>query len=445
MSDQQKPPLAAEAPPGPDPTIGLLLADRYQITGLVGRGGMARVYRADDERLGREVAIKILGPPYADSQPFIDRFLEEARAAAGLSHPNLVHVYDSGSDGGLHFIVMELLERYRSVRERLSGGGPLAVDEALDLGAQLLDGLEAVHARGLVHCDVKAGNVLLGPGPLKLIDFGIARVSDDRVDGESSIGSLAYMSPEQLRGDALTPASDLFAVGVVLYEALTGELPFRGSNPDEMLAAHRGGPPARPSQLRPEVAPRLDDAILQALEPAPEQRFRSASAMRRAIESAQPAGVTDDTTQVHAVARPEVRAPSLRPDPTGRVARTPQRRSGAWLWPFVILAAAAIVALIVVVPLLQLGARNAPAPGGATSPAATAIPAGNRVTVPNTVGLGKDAAIAAATTARLNWTIQCNQDPKKPAGMVGQQPAAGTVVAAGAPFTMFSARIADCR
>ncbi len=444
MRDQQKPPLPPGAPEVPDPTIGLLLVDRYRITGIVARGGMARVYRADDERLGREVAIKILSSPYAAREPFIDRFLEEARAAAGVSHPNLVHVYDSGSDGGLHFIVMELLERYQSVRERLSGGAALAVDETLDLGAQLLDGLEAVHARGLVHCDVKAGNVLLGPGPVKLIDFGIARVSDERVGQGTSIGSLGYMSPEQLRGDPLTPASDLFAVGVVLYEALTGELPFRGSNPDELLAAHRRGPPRAPSLLRPELPPRLDDVILQALRPAPEQRFGSASAMRRALETV-PAAVTEQTTQVHAVARPEVLASPSRAPLAGRVAPQRRRRSPAWLGPFVILAAAAIVALIIIVPLLQLGARNGPAPEGTASPITTPIPAANRVTVPNTIGLSKDDAIQAASRARLNWTIQCNQDPKKPAGMVGQHPAAGTVAAPGSPFTMFSARIADCR
>ena len=455
MTDQPNPqPLAADAPASPDPTIGLLLADRYRISAILARGGMARVYRAADERLGREVAVKILGLPYAARETFTDRFLEEARAAAGISHPNLVHVYDSGSDRGLHFIVMELLERYRSVRERLATGGPLPVGETLELGSELLDGLTAVHAGGLVHCDVKAGNVLLGPGPVKLLDFGIARVRDEGAGAGISIGSLGYMSPEQLRDEPLGPTSDLFAVGVVLYEALTGELPYRGSDPEEMAAAHRAGLPRAPSQLRPEVPPRFDDAILQALEAAPERRFGSAAAMQRALETVDlpPASgsASDDTTQVHAVVRPPVtdsgsrRPPPAGPARAGSAARRRDRRRLGWVAPLIILAAAAIVALLVIVPLLGLGGRN-PAPGATGSPRATPVPVGNRVTVPNTVGLRKNDAISAATKARLNWTIECNQDPSKPEGMIRQEPAAGTSVAAGAPFTMFSARIADCR
>ncbi len=440
MTDQQDPPpLAADTPESPDRTVGLLLAGRYRISGLLARGGMARVYRAADDRLGREVAVKILGLPYAARQAFVERFLEEARAAAGISHPNLVHVYDSGSDGGLHFIVMELLERYSSVRERLATGGPLAVDEALHLASQLLDGLEA-------------GNVLLGPGPVKLIDFGIARVRDEAAGEGISIGSLGYMSPEQLRDEPLGPASDLFAVGVVLYEALTGDLPFNGSSPDEMAAAH-AGVPRPPSQLRSEIPPRLDAAILQALRLAPEQRFGSAAAMRRALEAVSAPPASEETTQVHALARPAGAQPgaatsgSRRSAPRQPPAQRPRRRRLAWLGPVAILAAAAIVALLVIVPLLKLGANNGPGPGetGTGSPTATAVPVSNRVTVPNTVGLSKGDAIDAANRARLKWTIECNQDPKEPDGVIRQEPAPGTVVAAGSPFTMYSARIADCR
>jgi eukaryotic-like serine/threonine-protein kinase len=448
MNDQPNPrPLAADAPESPDPTVGLLLADRYRIGALLARGGMARVYRATDERLGREVAVKILGLPYASREVFTQRFLEEARAAAGISHPNLVHVYDSGSDRGLHFIVMELLDGYRSVRERLATGGPLAVDETLDLGSQLLDGLDAVHARGLVHCDVKAGNVLLGPGPLKLIDFGIARVRGSEAGEGVSIGSLGYMSPEQLRDEPLSPASDLFAVGVVLYEALTGALPFHGSDPDEMAAAHLAGVARPPSQLRSGFPPRLDDVILQAVRSEPEQRFSSAGAMRRALETVATPRAAEETTQVHAVARHDVAGtPDRRAAPAPFPPPSRSRRPFGWLGPVVILAAAAVVALLVIVPLLELGARNGTGPPATTAgPTGTPVPIGNRVTVPNTVGLSKDAAIKAANGARLNWTIECNQDSAKPKGIIGQDPAAGTVVAAGSPFTMSSARIADCR
>ena len=144
---------------------GRILADRYRIVAPLARGGMARVFRARDERLERDVAVKVLSPPYADDPAFVDQFLAEARAAGSLSHPSLVHVYDSGSDGDAHYIVMELLDQHRSLKELLEADGPLPAERVLAIGRELLAGLRVVHARGLVHCDVKSGNVMLGPGP----------------------------------------------------------------------------------------------------------------------------------------------------------------------------------------------------------------------------------------------------------------------------------------
>jgi eukaryotic-like serine/threonine-protein kinase len=284
VTDQPRP-LPTGAPEQPDATIGLLLADRYRISELLARGGMARVYRARDVRLERDVAVKILSLPYAEDAAFARRFLDEARAAASLSHLNLVHVYDSGSDGRLHYIVMELLERYRSLRDILADRGRLSPAEVAGIGRELLAGLEAVHRRGLVHCDVKAGNVMVGPGATKLIDFGIARTPGDGSGDGSSIGSLHYMAPEQLRGERLTAASDLFSVGVVLYEALTGRVPYPGERPEDVAAAHRAGWVAPPAALAPEVPRRLSDAVVQALRPDPQHRFESARAMDRALAS----------------------------------------------------------------------------------------------------------------------------------------------------------------
>ena len=154
--------------------IGRTLADRYRVESEIARGGMASVYRARDLRLDRDVAMKVLASPYADDPRFTARFLDEARAAASLSHPSLVHVYDSGSDGRAHYIVMELLDRHRTLRDVLDSEGPRPADEVLRIGRELLAGLRVVHEHGLVHCDVKPANVMLGPGPAKLIDFGIA-------------------------------------------------------------------------------------------------------------------------------------------------------------------------------------------------------------------------------------------------------------------------------
>ena len=263
--------------------VGRTLADRYRIEAELARGGMANVYRARDLRLDREVAVKVLAARYADDPAFTARFLDEARAAASLSHPSLVHVYDSGSDGSSHYIVMELLDRHRTLRDRLAAEGPLPPDEVLSIGRELLGGLRVVHDRGLVHCDVTPANVMLGPGPAKLIDFGIASRPHDGNDDDTSIGSLRFMSPEQLRGEALTPASDLFSLGAVLYDALTGRPPYAGETPEEISAAHAAGGVRPPSTLVDGVPDRLDEAILQSLRRDPDARFTSADAMEASL------------------------------------------------------------------------------------------------------------------------------------------------------------------
>jgi serine/threonine-protein kinase len=443
-------------PEQPDSIVGRTLADRYRIEASIARGGMARVYRARDERLERDVAIKVLSPPYADDASFTSRFLAEARAAASLSHPSLVHVYDSGSDGDAHFIVMELLDRHRSLRDEIDARGPLPRDEVLRIGTELLAGLRVVHEHGLVHCDVKSGNVMLGPGPAKLIDFGIASPPHEAHEGDTSIGSLQFMSPEQLHGEALTAASDLFSLGVVLYEALSGRVPFPGSTPADVSAAQRAGDVRPPSSLVNVEPNRLDEMILQALRLDPDQRFHSAEAMAHALGAADDEisrEREDDTTRIVRVpAASEGYVPP--PLPASLPTRpAPQRRSGAAgrfnrLWGLLatlfVLGAVAVVVLLVVVPLLQLGQGDDGLPPGST-PTATQPSDPNLVTVPAVVGMSTSDAVAAANQAGLDWTINCNEDPTQPEGIIDQEPPAGTTVARGSPFAMFSARFADCQ
>jgi eukaryotic-like serine/threonine-protein kinase len=446
------------------PPIGSTLAGRYRIGSLIAAGGMARVYRARDERLDRDVAVKILAAPYADDPAYSERFLSEARAAAGITHPSLVHVYDSGTDDGRHFIVMELLDRHRSLRQVLEERGRLEVGEALEMGRQLLAGLGAVHDRGLVHCDVKAANVMLGPGPAKLIDFGIARSPGDPASGRVSIGSLSYMSPEQLRGEGLAPASDLFSLGVVLHEAITGTLPFEGKTPEAVAAAHDAQGLRPPSALVGGISKRLDAAILQALRREPTARFHSARAMSVALEaSAQEPGA--DTTAVD-VPVPEAEpgyVPPPAPPPPEPVPRRPQavarqappprrrgsRRLAGLVGSALVISAAVLVVLFVVIPLLQLARSPTSDPGGASATAAaSATPTpggGTTVLVPNTIGKTKDEAISAATAAGLNWTIRCAEDASQPEGIIDQEPPADTEVQRGSRFTMYSARFSDCQ
>lgn len=449
-----------------DPMVGRTLVERYRIDAALARGGMARVYRARDARLERDVAVKILSDPYASDPAFTNRFLAEARAAASLSHPSLVHVYDSGSDGDAHFIVMELLDRHRSLREAIDADGPMASDEVLRIGSELLAGLRVVHDRGLVHCDVKAGNVMLGPGPAKLIDFGIARVPHEIAEGTTSIGSLQFMSPEQLHGQALTPASDLFSLGVVLYEALSGRMPFDGRTPEEISAAHAAAAPRPPSAHADGIPGRLDDAILQSLRRDPAQRFHSAEAMSRALDAVDAdAGGENDADETHVISVPRRApepappsrgyvpppAPSRRARPRTRRADRPPARGGGLLralGTLLILAAFGLVIGLVVLPLLNLdsggdgsGSGSPVASVSATS-GASAPP--GAVLIPDTVGRPTADAIELASEAGLNWRVECNEDPDQPEGIIGQEPPAGTPVAPGSRFTMFSARFADC-
>jgi serine/threonine-protein kinase len=446
-----------------DGIIGTTLAARYRVDALIARGGMARVYRARDERLERDVAIKILSSPYADDPSFTERFLGEARAAASLSHPSLVHVYDSGADGDAHYIVMELLDRHRTLRQILDELGPLPRDEVLRIGRELLAGLRVVHERDLVHCDVKAGNVMLGAGPAKLIDFGIATPPHPGDAGDTSIGSLQYMSPEQLHGDALTPASDLFSLAAVLYEALTGRVPYPGADPAAVTAAHEAGAVRPPSTLVEGVPGRLDEAILQALRRDPKQRFHTAQAMSRALEAAgdELSAARGDETRV--IRRDEGYVPPPLPEPAPVAGPPPQRRdpprrstgsrrrraSPGRIWnllgTLLILGAAALVVLLVVVPLLESGNGGGGGTPSATPGATPVAPSVAQGEAPEVIGMPTADAIALAREAGLNWRLECAQDPSQPEGIIDQEPPPGAALAPGGRFTMYSARISDCR
>jgi eukaryotic-like serine/threonine-protein kinase len=439
-----------------DELLGRLLGGRYRIERELARGGMATVYRAVDERLRRPVAVKVLSATYAAQPAYVERFLAEARTAASFTHPNLAHVYDSGSDGSQHFLVLELLERHRSLRDELRDRGSLPPLEAAAVALDVLAGLEPLHGHGLVHCDVKPGNAMIGPEGTKLIDFGIARPLD-RAKGEAtSIGSLHAMSPEQLRGEELGPPSDLFAVGVLLYECLTGRVPFPGATPEEVAAGHERGPQGPPSHVAPGVHPRLDDVVLQALRVDPSRRFASAAAMATALRSAsaaqdagdQPAGraADDDTTSVHVV--PPAPAPSPpRPVAVGTAPRRDSGRGrgrGAWI---------AAAAAAVLVPALVLGIVVLGSPGddgrGATSASPTPTESANpdestlapgMVRVPNTIGMTEAEGQAAAQQAGLAWRLEWRVVPGQDPGIYDQDPEPGSVVREGSDFLMLAYR-----
>ena len=259
-----------------------VLAGRYERRGVLGQGGMGTVYDAWDRRLERAVALKVLRPTMAADATVRARFEAEARAAATLIHPNVVAVFDSGDDAGTAFLVMERLPGH-TLRHEISGG-PLSPDRVRAVLADILAALSAAHDAGIVHRDIKPGNVLFAPdGSAKVADFGIAKSAGLDLTGTGEIvGTTAYLSPERLEGAPASPASDLYAVGVLAYEALTGRKPFRVDSPAELAQAIASGPP---SDLTGEAAAdtTLAAVVERAMQPYPEDRFPTAAAMAAAL------------------------------------------------------------------------------------------------------------------------------------------------------------------
>ena len=260
---------------------------RYRLVRRIGVGGMGEVWEADDTVLGRRVALKVLVQELADDPRATSRFVREARATAKLTHPNVTRVYDFGRDGGVPYLVMELLEG-DTLADRLAGG-PLPPAEAARIGAAVADALDAAHRRGIVHRDIKPGNVLLTPaGEVKVMDFGIAAAADEThsTTGSGLYGTAAYISPERAAGQAATPAADVYSLGAVLYELLTGRPPFLGDSPVLVVRAHLHEQPRPVRELAPWVPARLADTCEAALAKDPAQRPSSAAALAIRLRAA---------------------------------------------------------------------------------------------------------------------------------------------------------------
>src|ERR687887_2428541 len=249
-----------------DTLINTLFDGRYRILRKLGAGGMANVYLAEDEELGRRVAIKILNDRYANDELFIERFRREAKSAAGLSHPNIVSIYDRGEAEGTYYIAMEVIEG-RSLKELILTRGPLPINQAITYTLEMLEALRFAHRHGIIHRDIKPHNILIGSeSRLKVTDFGIARAGASQMTEVGSImGTAQYLSPEQARGAPVSAASDLYSVGIVLYEMLTGQVPFTGDTAIEVAMKHLNDVPRPPSELRPGIPPDRDHVVLRAL------------------------------------------------------------------------------------------------------------------------------------------------------------------------------------
>ena len=349
-----------------DTLIGTVFDGRYRIVSKLGAGGMADVYLAEDQELGRQVAIKILNDRHAADDSFIERFRREAKNAAGLSHPNIVSIYDRGEAEGTYYIAMEFLDG-RSLKELIVGRGPAPIKVAIEYARNILAALAAAHKQGIVHRDIKPHNVLIGAeGRVKVTDFGIARSGASQMTEVGSIiGTAQYLSPEQARGAPVDQTSDLYSVGVVLYEMLTGQVPFTGDTPLEIAMKHLSEVPRPPSELRPEIPHDLDSVVLRALAKDPSERYQSAEEMDADLARVAEGLPVDPETEEAAtavlsgsglmaaaptsvIARPRPGEPS-RPAPPGATPPAgyygyegpPRRRRPVWPWVLSVLLLAA--------------------------------------------------------------------------------------------------------
>jgi serine/threonine-protein kinase len=386
---------------------------RYRVLSRLGSGGMADVYCAQDLQLGRKVALKILYRRFAEDGEFVERFRREASSAAGLQHQHVVAVYDRGEYDGTYYIAMEYLEG-RSLKTIVQQEAPLDPDRAIDLIIQVLRAARFAHRRGIIHRDLKPHNVIVdADGRAKVTDFGIARAgASDMTQTGSIMGTAQYLSPEQAQGHAVSAASDIYSIGIMLYELLTGRVPFEGESAVTIALKQVNERPAPPSAYNPAVTPELEEAVMRALEKDPAHRYPDADAFIAALQ-----GARDGTAT--AVLAPVAPAPPLDPPseayvyPEEPLAPREPRDSGRWwLWLLAVLVAGLGLAAVLLLPGTQ------------------------KVGVPTVVGA--DQANAEAKLRREGFRVDTVQKTaEQPAGQViGQDPTGGTKAKKGSTVTL---------
>ena len=254
---------------------GMIIAERYEILGKIGTGGMADVYKAKDHKLNRFVAVKVLKPEFREDTTFIRKFKSEAQAAAVLTHPNIVNVFDVGDDNGVYYIVMELIEGI-TLKEYISKKGKLSVKEATSIAIQVSMGLEAAHSHGIVHRDVKPQNIIISmDGKVKVTDFGIARAASSNTISSNVMGSVHYSSPEQVRGGYSDEKSDIYSLGITMYEMVTGKVPFDGDTTVAIAIKHLQEEIVPPSVYTPELPHSLEQIILKCTQKSVDRRYQN--------------------------------------------------------------------------------------------------------------------------------------------------------------------------
>jgi len=425
-----------------------LLAGRYQVGELIGRGGMADVYSGVDSRLGRRVAIKLLRPALAADPTFRARFRREAQDAAKMAHPTIVRIFDAGeethvepdgSETQLPFIIMEFVDG-KLLKERIESG-PIATADAVAIVGQVLTALEYSHRAGLVHRDIKPGNIMITKtGQVKVMDFGIARAISDTAStiAETStiVGTAQYFSPEQARGEAVDARTDLYSTGIVLFELLTGRAPFVGDNPVAVAYQHVNQQAVAPSAINTRVTPALDAVVLRAIAKDRFDRYQSATDFRKEIEAAgagapapkKTAPATDFNATLFGVnptatAGSEATIRQLSADQQDRVPRSQSRPPVAWIWGGIAIMAVIIIAVM----YWTLHLTDSP---GITN--------GASVDVPVVAGMTWDESSALLLDNKLEPVQQAEASDTVAAGsVIRTDPEAGIGVAPGESITVF--------
>lgn len=397
---------------------GKILDERYELIEKIGSGGMADVYKAKDILLDRIVAVKILHSSFAEDNDFIVRFRHEAQSAGKLSHPNIVGIYDVGCDGDVHYIVMEYVEG-ETLKQYIQNHPNIPIDTAVRIAIEIGYALEEAHANGIIHCDIKPHNVLLTrTGKVKVTDFGIARAinSSTVLDKQSILGSVHYLSPEQAAGDKITAKTDIYSLGIVLYEMLTHHLPFEGETAVSIALQHMQGDIPRPTKYNPAISPMLEECLLTALQKDPDKRYDTVSDFISELKIAQGFTTTiykpashDFTAMTRPIPKKEVRTHKVQRETklTRFITNLPQK----YIW----IGMAVLFIICFAWAFFSFGN----------------FWSSENITVPNVVG--KPVEVAETTLKKLDLKVSVDEiaSDDVPAGQViSQTPAAGTNVKA---------------
>jgi serine/threonine-protein kinase len=406
-------------------TAQMLLGGRYLVESELGRGGMATVFKGTDTVLGRPVAVKVLSPQYAGDANFVTRFRREAQSAARLNHPNLVSVYDTGTDDGIHFIVMEYVDA-KTLADYLAGGGRIMPERAIEIAEAVCDALSMAHAHGIIHRDIKPANIMItSKGDVKVTDFGIARVisgADTIAQTAAVLGTASYLSPEQAQSQPVDQRSDIYSLGVVLYEMVTGRPPFSGDSPVMVASKHVLEQPTPPSKLNRDVGPALEAVIMKALSKNPDNRYQDADEMRADLERARLGQPVQATPLLPESARTQIIAPSGPPTAVLPPVGPEDGERRRWWIP----------ALIVLLILAILG-------GGLYLLASSLLSTNTAsVKVPDVRGFTQDAATRTLTEAdfKVKPEFQVTTNQADVGDVISQDPLPGTLLDKGKTVTI---------